>query len=80
MHEASLNTTNLLFVSCRESTAMAIDLQAGGHRFDFITGLCMRCKMPLKKFEDSGRPQCTGQSPDRWKVFRNPDDDPSGAA
>jgi hypothetical protein len=58
---------------------MAVDLQAGGHRFDFITGLCMRCKMPLKKFEDSGRPQCTGRLPDRSKVFRNPDDDPPGA-
>jgi hypothetical protein len=43
---------------------MAVDLQAGGHRFDFITGLCMRCKMPLKKFEDSGRPQCTGRLPE----------------
>jgi hypothetical protein len=59
---------------------MAVDLQAAGHRFDFITGLCMRCKTPLKKFEDNGRPQCTGQSTDRWKGFRNPEDDPSGAA
>jgi hypothetical protein len=42
---------------------MAIDLQAGGHRFDFITGLCMRCKMSIKKFEDHGRPLCTGRSP-----------------
>jgi hypothetical protein len=59
---------------------MAIDLQAGGHRFDFITGLCMRCKTSRKKFEDSDRPQCTGRSPDRREVFRNPDDDPSGVA
>ena len=31
----------------RKCGAMAVDPQAGGHRFGFITGLCMRYKMPL---------------------------------
>ena len=59
---------------------MAIDLQAGGQRFDFITGLCMRCKMSIKKFEDHGRPLCAGRSPDRSKLFHNSDDDPPGGS
>jgi hypothetical protein len=57
---------------------MAIDLQAGGHRFDFVTGLCMRCKMSIKKFEDSGRPPCTGRSP--GEPIDNYDDDPPGGS
>jgi hypothetical protein len=59
---------------------MAIDLQAGEHRFDFITGLCMRCKMSLKRFEEGGRPYCTDRRADSWNGFRKPDDDPSGIA
>jgi hypothetical protein len=53
---------------------MAIDLQAGGHRFDFITGLCMRCKMSRKKFEDSDRPQCKPLSakPTGLEISNNP--------
>jgi len=59
---------------------MAVDLQAGEHRFDFITGLCMRCKMSLKKFEEGGHPRCTNPRPDAWNAFRNPYDDPFGVA
>ena len=55
---------------------MAIDLQAGGHRFDFITGRCIRCKMSRKKFEDSGRPRCSGRPPDKRKRLKGPDDKP----
>jgi hypothetical protein len=32
------------------------NLQAGGHRFDFVSGLCMRWKMPRKTFEANGHP------------------------
>ena len=59
---------------------MAIDLQAGGHRFDFIAGVCMRCKMSLKKFEDSGRPQCTGRPLNSRKLLPVRDDDPPAPA
>jgi hypothetical protein len=59
---------------------MVIDLQAGGHRFDFITGLCMRCKMSRKKFEDGGRPQCTGRPPGSPRLADPEDKPPYGAA
>jgi hypothetical protein len=59
---------------------MAFDLQAGGHRFDFIAGICMRCKMSRKTFEDSGRPQCTGRPPNSRKPLPVRDDDPPGVA
>jgi hypothetical protein len=59
---------------------MAIDLQAGGHRFDFITGMCMRCKMSIKKFEDSGRPLCTGRPADRGRSDGPDEKLPSGVA
>jgi hypothetical protein len=59
---------------------MVIDLQAGGHRFDFITGFCMRCKMSRKKFEDSSRPQCTGGPPGSAPLADPDDPSPSGAA
>jgi hypothetical protein len=40
----------------------------------------MRCKMSLKKFEESGHPRCTNPRPDAWNAFRNPYDDPFGVA
>ncbi len=60
---------------------MVFELIAGGHRFDFIRGVCMRCEMSREKFEDSGQPQCTGQSLDRRKRLTVPsDNDPPEVA
>jgi hypothetical protein len=56
---------------------MAFNRLAGGHRFDFNRMVCLRCGMSRKKFEDRGRPWCTGQSPGkREPLSRNPEDDP----
>ena len=52
------------------------DLQAGGHRFDFISGVCLRCKILRKKFDDGGHPRCTGGPAER---MRTTNDDPIGA-
>ena len=53
----------------------------GGHHFDFVREVCMRCGMSLEKFKDNGRLRCTGQPPDkkeRRSILR--DDDPPDAA
>jgi hypothetical protein len=59
---------------------MAIDPQTCGHRFDFINGRCIRCKMSRKRFEDNGRPQCSGRPPDRSKRLKGSEDEPPGGA
>jgi hypothetical protein len=59
---------------------MAFDRMAGGHRFDFSRGVCVRCRMSREKFEDSGRPRCTGQPlPERTAVGIPRDDDPEAS-
>jgi hypothetical protein len=56
---------------------MAFDRMAGGHRFDFSRGVCQRCGMSREKFEDHGRPRCTGKPPDeKIRLTAPPDDSP----
>ena len=49
----------------------------GGHHFDFVRGVCMRCGMSLEKFKDNGRPRCTGQPSDKKERLSIPPDDDS---
>jgi len=32
-----------------------------GHKFGIATGVCPRCDMSRKQFDDSGQPACTGK-------------------
>jgi hypothetical protein len=59
------------------SETMAFDRLAGGHRFDFSRGVCQRCGMSREKFEDNGRPRCTGKPPEeKIRLTVPPDDSP----
>ncbi len=61
---------------------MPFDLIAGGHRFDPITLVCVRCGMPRRRYDDSGQ-RCTGKPPQEPKVelpIPPDDDDPPDAA
>jgi hypothetical protein len=40
------------------------DLRAGGHRFDFVSGICQRCKISRKQFDEGGQPRCKVERPD----------------
>jgi hypothetical protein len=65
----------------RVRRVMAFGVTAAGHWFDRITGACMWCGMPRKKFEDDNRPRCTGRLADKrvpLPIFT--DDDPPEAA
>jgi hypothetical protein len=64
----------------RGKSAMAFDRTAGGHHFDFSRGVCTRCEIFREKFEDNGRPPCTGRPPDKRERLTVPDDDPPEAA
>lgn len=54
---------------------MGFDRMAGGHRFDFSGEVCVRCRISREKFEDNGRPRCTGRPPERRERFTVPPDD-----
>lgn len=56
--------------------------RAGGHRFNFSHGVCLRCGISREEFEDGGRPWCTGQRPtdDKEHLPINSDGDPPAAA
>lgn len=53
---------------------MAFDLMAGGHRFDFFRGVCVKCEMTHEYFEHNGSPYCTGKPPEKKKPIFPPDD------
>jgi hypothetical protein len=57
---------------------MAVDRAAGGHRF--FSGVCTRCEMSRKKFEDNGHPLCTRRPPEKRERLTVPDDDLPEAA
>lgn len=40
---------------------MAFNRQEGGHAFDFDRGVCARCGITRERYEDSGKPKCTGK-------------------
>lgn len=54
---------------------MAFKRDAGGHAFDFSTGVCAKCDMTRENYEDNGEPACTGRKPEKREAFRIPDDD-----
>jgi hypothetical protein len=57
---------------------MPFNATAGGHRFDFISGLCMKCGMSREKFENEHWPRCSSSAPK--KVSLPIDDVPTDAA
>ena len=54
---------------------MAFKRNAGGHAFDFSTGVCAKCDMTAEYFRDNKEPACTGRKPDKREPFRVPDGD-----
>jgi hypothetical protein len=50
-----------------------------GHEFDFLLGVCLRCQMSRKRYEDSGRPRCTGRPPEKREHQATPPNDDSPA-
>jgi hypothetical protein len=40
---------------------MIVDRTAGGHRFDFIRGVCFVCGITCEEFKDNDYPKCTGE-------------------
>jgi len=40
---------------------MAFDRTAGGHRFDYVQGVCVMCGMSREEFKDNNYPQCAGE-------------------
>jgi len=40
---------------------MIFDRTAGGHRFDFIRGVCFVCGISREEFKDNSYPRCTGE-------------------
>jgi len=40
---------------------MIFDRTAGGHRFDYIRGVCVMCGMSRDEFKDNDYPQCAGE-------------------
>jgi hypothetical protein len=43
---------------------MTFDRMSGGHAFDFDAGVCQRCGMTRKHYQDNGEPRCTGRKSD----------------
>jgi len=54
---------------------MAFNRNAGGHAFDFSTGVCAKCDMTREHYEDNGQPACIGCKPAKREAFRVPNDD-----
>jgi hypothetical protein len=54
---------------------MTFKRNAGGHAFDFSTGVCAKCDMTREDYQDKGQPACAGQKPAKREAFRVPDDD-----
>jgi hypothetical protein len=62
---------------------MPFDLIVGGHRFDPITLVCVRCGISRQRYDDTGQ-RCTGQlqpeAEEQSSIRSNDDDDPPDAA
>jgi hypothetical protein len=54
---------------------VAFKRNAGGHAFDFSTGVCAKCDMTREDYQDKGQPACTGRKPDKREAFHVPDGD-----
>lgn len=40
---------------------MPFDNNEGGHAFGFINGVCGKCGMSRKEYQDNGKPPCRGK-------------------
>jgi hypothetical protein len=64
-----------------QQAMMAFYRTVGGHRFDFSSGVCLRCEMTREYYQHNGEPRCVGYPPFRKSPRKPPDnDDPPRAA
>jgi ribosomal protein L37E len=40
---------------------MVFDRRAGGHAFNFSSGVCAKCGMTREHFQDNDKPACKGK-------------------
>jgi hypothetical protein len=56
-------------------SAVAFDRNAGGHGWDFSTGVCGKCDMTREYYQDHGKPVPTARKPEKRERLRIEDDE-----